>query len=141
MPRHSIVITIAALLALAMPIAAQESNSTAPKSASRVVTVIDQDNGKDIDLPQGGILLVKLDSNPSTGYSWAVAGNSAPLKLEKTTVRKGNQSDHMAGAPGTQELRFSGISAGVALLTLEYRRPWEHDVAAARTFSVKVKVR
>ena len=141
MPGYRFVIMIAALLALAAPIAAQESHSTAPNSATPVVTVTDQDNGRDIDLPQGGTLLVKLTSNPSTGYSWAVTGTSAPLRLDKTTLKKGKQSDRRAGAPGTQELRFSGTSAGMAVLTLEYRRPWEHDVAPARTFTLKVNVR
>jgi predicted secreted protein len=33
------------------------------------VTVTDQDNAKSIDLAKGVTLIIKLSSNPSTGYS------------------------------------------------------------------------
>ncbi len=141
MTRRSLVINISALLIFAMQAGAQASHSTAQKSLASVVTITDKDNGTDVDLPQGATLLVKLASNPSTGYSWAVKGDPSPLKLEKTSVKKGKQSSKKAGAPGVQELRFGATSAGMASLTLEYRRPWEYTASPAKTFSVKVNVR
>ena len=141
MSLRSIAIGVSALLIFTMHGGAQESHSTAQKSPASVVTISDQDNGKDIDLPQGATLLVKLTSNPSTGYSWAVKGDPSPLKLEKTSTKKGKQSSKKVGAPGVQELRFVASSAGMASLTLEYRRPWEYNVAPAKTFSARVNVR
>ena len=138
---RSLAINLSALFILTMQVGAQESHSTAQKSPASVVTVSDQDNGKDIDLPQGATLLVKLTSNPSTGYSWAVKGDPSPLKLEKTSTKKGKQSGQKVGAPGVQELRFVASSAGMASLTLEYRRPWEYTASPAKTFSVRVNVR
>jgi inhibitor of cysteine peptidase len=141
MTLRSLAINLSALFILAMQVGAQATHSTAPKSPPSVVTISDQDNGKDIDLPQGATLLVKLTSNPSTGYSWAVKGDPSPLKLEKTSTKKGKQSSKKVGAPGVQELRFVANSAGMASLTLEYRRPWEYTASPAKTFSVRVNVR
>ena len=138
---RSLAISVTALLIFTMQLGAQETHSAAQKAPASVVTISDKDNGTDIDLPQGATLLVKLSSNPSTGYSWAVKGDPSPLKLEKTSVKKGKQSSKKVGAPGVQELRFDATSAGMASLTLEYRRPWEYTASPAKTFSVRVNVR
>ncbi|MGA2905365.1 MAG: protease inhibitor I42 family protein [Candidatus Korobacteraceae bacterium] len=108
---------------------------------SHTVSIADEDNSKDVDLTSGGTLIVKLKSNPSTGYSWAVAGDPSPLKLQKTSYRKNTASSKAVGAPGVQVFRFNASSAGMATLHLSYRRSWEYDVPPAKTFSVRVNVR
>ncbi|MFZ0914739.1 MAG: protease inhibitor I42 family protein [Candidatus Korobacteraceae bacterium] len=137
-----------AIVALALPLfslmlVAQplQSPDAQQKNASSVVVITDQDNGKDIDLPAGGTLAIRLNSNPSTGYSWAIKGDPSPLRLVKSSTKKNGQNSHVAGAPITQEFRLRAVSAGMASLTLEYRRPWEHDVAPVKTFQVRVKAR
>jgi inhibitor of cysteine peptidase len=122
-----------------------EALQTAPSAWSKVssatVTVTGQDNGQDVDLTTGGILIVKLKSNPSTGYSWTVSGDPSPLRLEKTTYVKNSQSSKAVGAPGMQVLRFGVSSSGMATLTVVYRRSWEYNVPPAKTFRVRVNVR
>jgi inhibitor of cysteine peptidase len=113
----------------------------APMDGSHAVSITDEDNGKDIDLTSGGTLIVKLKSNPSTGYSWVVAGDPSPLKLVKTAYRRNTASSKAAGAPGVQVLQFSAGSAGIATLQVIYRRAWEYNVPPAKTFGVRVKVR
>jgi inhibitor of cysteine peptidase len=103
--------------------------------------ITDEDNGKDIDLPAGDTLVLRLKSNPSTGYNWAIKGDPLPLRLVKSSTKKNAQTGHAVGAPVTQEFRLAAVSAGMASLTLEYRRPWEYNVAPAKTFKVKVNAR
>jgi len=110
------------------------------KKAPPTVIITDADNGKDIDLPQGGLLEVRLKSDPSTGYSWAIKGDPGPLKLVKSSAKR-SSSNGKVGAPGTQEFRFSATSAGMASLNLEYRRPWEYTAQPVRTFQVRVNAR
>ena len=144
MARSAPIVTWAVLcLSTAMMAGAlQTSASTAPANASSpTVTVTDQDNGKDIDLIAGNTLLVKLKSNPSTGYAWTVSGDPSPLRLEKTTYVKNSKSSKAVGAPGMQVLRFGVSSSGMATLTVVYRRSWEYNVPPAKTFSVRVNVR
>jgi inhibitor of cysteine peptidase len=111
------------------------------KAGSHAVSIADEDNGKDVDLTSGGTLIVKLTSNPATGYSWAVAGDPSPLKLEKTSYRKNTSSSKVVGAPGVQMFQFDAGSAGMATLQLIYRRSWEYNVPPAKTFNVRVNVR
>jgi inhibitor of cysteine peptidase len=117
------------------------SASSPEKTVSHTVSISDEDNGKDVDLISGGTLIVKLKSNPSTGYSWAVAGDPSPLKLQKTSYRKNTASSKAVGAPGVQVFQFSANSAGMAVLNLIYRRSWEYNVPPAKKFSVRVNVR
>jgi len=123
--------------------AAWQTPSAKPpaKADSHAVSITDEDNGKDVDLTSGGALIVKLKSNPATGYSWAVAGDPSPLKLEKTSYRKNTASSKVVGAPGVQVFRFDAGSAGIATLQLIYHRSWEYNVAPAKTFGVRVNVR
>lgn len=121
--------------------ALQTAASASPKAPSSTVTVTDQDNGKDIDLTTGATLIVKLKSNPSTGYGWTVSGDPSPLRLEKSTYVKNTHASKTVGVPGMQVLRFSASSAGMATLTVVYRRSWEYNVPPAKTFSLRVNIR
>lgn len=120
-----------------------QQSASAPKAqiSSPDVVLTEQDNGKDIDLTIGGALIVKLPSNPSTGYNWAVVGEPSPLKLQKATFRKGKTKDNAVGASGTAIFQLSASSSGMATLTLVYRRSWEYNVPPIKTFAVRVDVR
>ena len=106
-------------------------------SSSPPVTITDAQNGKDVQVTSGQILIVKLAGNPSTGYSWGVSGDPAPLKLEKTSYENNTSTP---GAPQTAVFQFTAASKGAATLVLLYRRAWEYNVQAVRTFRVNVRV-
>ncbi len=71
-------------------------------------------------------LAIKLDSNPSTGYSWVV-------ELDKEGVIKESGSHYadrphignLAGAGGTETFYFDAVSDGKVNITLTYGRHWE----------------
>lgn len=123
------------------PAQPSQSHAAQTKVASPIVIVTDADNGKDIDLPAGDTLVVRLKSNPSTGYSWAIKGDPSPLRLAKSSSKKNTQTSHGAGSPVTQELRLTATSAGMASLTLEYRRAWEYTAGPAKKFHLQVNAR
>ena len=121
---------------------AQASNSSAKmQSATSNLTISDKDNRTNVDLTTGQTLIVRLPSNPSTGYAWVVNGDPAPLKLTKSISVRSQGTSGMVGAPRTAVLEFSAASSGVTTLTLLYRRSWEYNVAPAKTFTVTVSVR
>lgn len=136
-------ILAAVCLCTGLQTTALQTASSAPsaKASSAPLTVTDQDNGKDVDLTNGGILIVKLKSNPSTGYGWTVNGDPSPLRLEKTSYVKNSGSAKVVGAPGMQVLRFGAHASGMANLTVVYRRSWEYNMPPAKTFSLRVNVR
>jgi len=95
------------------------------------------ESGSAVTLTGNQVLVVGLESNPSTGYGWQVEA------LDQRILRLAGQtwisSSGLLGAPGTQEMRFVGVSEGEVTLVLAYRRPWE-KAEPLRTFTLQVKV-
>jgi inhibitor of cysteine peptidase len=110
-------------------------------SASPAITVVSQDNGKTVQLEIGQQIVVRLPSNPTTGYQWSVIGSMTPLEFSKSDYATDSQAAGRAGAGGTETLRFTAKSAGKAELKLGYARAWEKDVPPAKTFSLTVLVK
>jgi inhibitor of cysteine peptidase len=99
------------------------------------------DNGREMQLKKGQTLVVTLEGNPTTGYSWEVAES-----LDEQVLRQAGEAEFKAesealGAGGVQILRFEAVNAGTITLKLVYHRPWEKDVEPLNTFSIQVVVR
>ena len=107
------------------------------------VNVDEEDYGSQVELEQGQILLVTLESNPTTGYGWEVAEIQESI-LEQLGDAEFKQSETgeppLVGAGGWEIFRFKAISAGQMTLKLGYRRPWEEGVEPIDTFSIDVVV-
>jgi inhibitor of cysteine peptidase len=121
----------------APPAAASEK---AQKAEPQTIAVEATDDGKQLTLKRGAILLVRLEANPSTGYSWAVIGDPAPLVFVSSEYEPAKPNQQLAGAPEMQVMRFTANLAGSVELKLGYRRPWKKGVAPAKTFHVAVTV-
>ena len=108
------------------------------------VHVDENDDGSQVELEQGRILVVTLESNPTTGYRWEVAENQESI-LEQMGEAEFKQSDTggppLVGAGGWEIFRFKAISVGQTSLKLVYHRPWEEGVEPVKTFSLQVVVR
>ena len=95
-------------------------------------------------LRPGQELVVRLRSNPSTGYRWTRASESTgdPLALAASpSFARDPAREAMVGAGGVESWRFLASGVGHATLRFEYRRPWEKGAAPARTVSFDVNVR
>ena len=66
----------------------------------------------------------KLDSNPSTGFSWQVE-QSEELFEVKTEYTEEETEEPINGAWGVETITLSPIKAGKTEVTLTYARPWE----------------
>ena len=82
-----------------------------------------------IDVTTGQTFVIKLESNPTTGYSWRLAELKTGI-VEKVsndyvpTKTEGN----VVGSGGIEEWTFKAVTKGKVIITLEYARPWEKDV-------------
>jgi inhibitor of cysteine peptidase len=109
--------------------------------AAKTALALDaKDNGRQIELQKGQTLVINLEGNPSTGYTWE------PVDLEGAIIRQVgepefNPESELVGAPGTQTLRFEALKAGQMDLKLVYHRPWEEGVEPLETFTIHVTVR
>jgi inhibitor of cysteine peptidase len=85
-------------------------------------------------------LIVRLPSNPSTGFRWSVVQQTTGV-LEPDGAPVYEKGGGDAGAGGTETWKFVPAKAGEETLRMEYRRLWETDVPPARAVSYKVTVK
>jgi C1A family cysteine protease len=104
------------------------------------ITLNEINNGGQIDLGESDMLVLRLESNPSTGYSWHVQEMDQNV-LHQVGEFEFEPQANMPGAPGTQVLRFVGVSKGRVNLKLAYRRSWKRDVEPLQTFTVQVRAK
>jgi len=109
-----------------------------------VLTVTAQDVGRPLAPEVGQELAVKLTSNHSTGYSWALSEftpRSLAARGEPEYVLDA-ASRGKVGAGGVEIWRFVGIRTGQQTLHFVYRRPWENaPPAESASFDVTVQPR
>ena len=99
------------------------------------------DNGGQIEVEVDQILVISLESNPTTGFGWQISEIEDPILQSMGEAEfQPSESNEVVGAGGTETLRFKAISPGQTTLTLVYRRPWEDDVAPLETFLLNVIV-
>lgn len=80
---------------------------------------------------------IKLASNPSTGYGWALKYNHKFLKLVNITYIPSNSN--LAGASGVQVYVFKAIKQGNPTIDLKYLRSWEkHSSIKELVYHVKI---
>lgn len=111
-------------------------------SVAEVNLNVSNDGGQQT-LARGQTLVVALDSNPTTGYGWAVADvdKNVLRQVGDSVYQSSNTNPGVMGAGGTETFRFEAASAGTTTLKLIYRRSWETGVAPIKTFTVQVTVR
>ena len=104
------------------------------------VTVTEQDAGKTIELKTGDILLISLEGNITTGYSWIPAPQT-PVVLEQVGDVAVTPESDAVGAPGTLVQTFKATATGQTTLHLDYKRSWEENIAPEKTFEVTIVVK
>jgi inhibitor of cysteine peptidase len=113
------------------------------KAPPLAVRIEERNASAPITVERNQTLVVTLEANVTTGYRWeAVAGFTPVLQQIGTADYVARTSDApVAGAPGDMTFRFRGETAGTTTLEFAYRRPFEANVAAAKTVRYEVTVR
>ena len=98
-------------------------------------------SGSSIELRVGQELQVKLRYTAGTGYVWEASDNDGTVLQQIGTPRNIPDEPGVIGGTGTQVDTFKAAGTGTVELKMVYRRPWETDVAPAKTFQVSVSVK
>lgn len=109
-------------------------------SAPAALALEAEDDGQEVTLQKGQVLVIALPGNPSTGYGWQMVDAEGAI-LRQVGEPEFEADSELVGAPGTITLRFEAAEAGQMDLTLAYQRPWEADVEPLDTFTVQVTVK
>ena len=129
MKRISLIILLTACLGATLPAARLD--------------VTEEENGKDLLLDRGGLLVVYLPANRTTGFGWQPTFSKVGvLKAEGEAFYLPNKtSAHLVGAGGVESWIFRAEKAGSTTLTLGYVRPLEKGKAPEKTVAWPVTVR
>jgi inhibitor of cysteine peptidase len=102
------------------------------------VTIGDSDSGKTISVPKGGKLIVRLASNPTTGYQWQISSlDQEYLKPVGEPAYELPKTERI-GSGGTQVFTFMTLKPGKTILVLNYERSWEK--IPVKNFTVAVQI-
>jgi inhibitor of cysteine peptidase len=135
------IVVSGALAAAVMTVAACGLFKATPKPPPEPVTVSAAQSGTKVELASGQDLVVRLPSNPTTGYRWIyVEPKDAVLRVNGPSTYEA-QTAGAAGAGGTEIWKLAPLKQGQQQVRFEYRRPWEQDVAPSQvaTYAVTVK--
>lgn len=94
-----------------------------------------------VELSSGQTLVISLPSNPTTGFRWVVA-DAAPgvLRSLGPEVYTTPEDAGLVGSAGQSTWRYQAQQSGNGRLLMHYQRPWEVDVAPAKTIDCQVTV-
>ena len=112
--------------------------------AAQKEVVLSLEGNENITLRKNQILQIELQSNPTTGYSWAVLStdtNQVIQQLGEPSYEAGTEAKKgLVGAGGIEIYRFQAMKEGKAILVFQYSRPWEKDVEPAKRYVVQVTI-
>ncbi|MFH1330908.1 MAG: protease inhibitor I42 family protein [Actinomycetota bacterium] len=98
-----------------------------------VRTLDESHKGAVVELAVGEQIVVELDGNATTGYTWEVTAVDAAVLAPAGDVDYRSESD-ADGAGGAFTFRFDAVARGETTVTLVYHRSWE-DAAPVDVFT------
>lgn len=112
------------------------------KAASKTYEMTRDDNGKTLKVKVGDVIRVKLKSNRTTGYSWALTGktDAKVLKSGEVEYKVDEHPAGMVGVGGNDFCTFTALAPGKTDISLGYARPWEKDKEPAQAFKLTIEV-
>ena len=109
--------------------------------ASKQKKLTAADNNRQVDLGVGDSILIELNGNPSTGYTWTAKDLDTSIFQQVGDPEFKSSNPGLIGSGGSLTLIFKTLKTGTTTLMLVYHRPWETDVKPQDTFTVSVVVK
>lgn len=100
-------------------------------------------NGSEVALAVGNQLIVTLDSNATTGYSWnlsAISDAAVIQYINDEYIAPEPTDPPLIGQGGQEVWTFEALAAGTATISMKYIQPWATDAEPAETFEITVNV-
>ena len=91
----------------------------------QLAKITDKAAGKTLRLPASGLMALKLDSNPSTGYGWQFSCSSPAVSKVGSSFTIPRADEERMGAPGVEILVLAVTKPGTYNIRMDYKRSWE----------------
>jgi len=140
--RAVVLVSLLVLVGVRAGGAAEQAREAEVKPYPALV-LTEESKGATITVVAGRRIEIRLAANITTGYSWVIGeltpGPIKPLGDPQYVPHK--RAEGMVGVGGTAVFALVGTEPGKANLRLDYKRPWEKDQPAERTFAVAFDVK
>ena len=102
----------------------------------------EKNNGDSINLKIDDKVEIKLESNPTTGYSWFLSDkvDSTIVSVTDPVFIESKKDKELVGAGGYEIFTIKAIAEGKIDIILNYERPWEEGVEPIETFEITISV-
>ena len=128
---------LVAILILAATLAACAGDSTVPGATIELTA---GDSGSAVPAKVGDRIVISLDANPTTGYTWQqVPGlDTSVVSYVSEDYEQAPAASPVVGGGGTDTWTFQAVGEGTTTIALGYQR--SGDTTAAESFTVTVTV-
>lgn len=118
-------------------VAATTAVLATPTTASVTTVFVNSTaNGKIITIPYGERVLVALDENPTTGYSWSATASKGLTIVSDSYIAPDTT---LVGAGGYHEWLLSPETVDTYTFKAVYMRSWEGATATDKTFGIVIQ--
>ena len=126
-----------ALLLLAASLAACSGGATGGEASIQLTAA---DSGSPVPAKVGDQIVISLDSNPTTGYTWQqLPGlDTSVVAFVSEAYQQAPAASPVVGAGGTDTWTYKAVGEGTTTIALGYQR--SGDTTAAQSFTVTVTV-
>ena len=107
-------------------------------SCAGTTSLSGSDNGTTVTVHVGDEIDIALDSNPTTGFDWAIDKSNDSLLAFKQMEYQA--SSNAIGSGGTDTFKFMAKSAGTVNLQLKYWRKFEGDRSIIHRYAVTIQI-
>jgi inhibitor of cysteine peptidase len=116
----------------------EQVNDTA--ALEPITSVYTEDNNtSSVRAVKGDIIIIMLEENPATGYSWNLSAGSGLSLLDEQYVQD-SAVEGMAGAGGVHNWTFEVTENGAQNVSAIYKRSWENTTGNEDIFKLTVDV-
>ncbi len=116
----------------------KEASQANQKEDNKMKTFLETDTN--ITVEEGKEFIIKLDSNGTTGYKWALSKDLEADFIQLVKSEYKTPENAAVGTGGTESWQFKPLKKGESEIKLKYARPWEKDIAPIKELTFKIKV-
>ncbi len=104
-----------------------------------MLLIVENDNGRTVDICVGESVEIKLPENATTGYRWEIDGYDDELiEARDAEPRYANSA---IGSGGAVFFVFQGKQVGTGEIALKHWRHWEGESSVNTRFRIRFQVR
>lgn len=98
----------------------------------------EKQSGTSADVRTGGLVTIRLEENPTTGYSWNMSFTDGLEVVKDEFISSGEAG--LVGAGGVHEWTIRANNTGQYEVSGIYKRPWESITGEEETFNFTLNV-